>query len=345
MLDKVIGNNHIKEVFQKMLKRGRIPRSLLFVGEAGIGKKQLALQIAKSFVCQNPNNFQACDVCGACVRASTFQPFPAQDSDKKDDYKRVFWSSHADVGMVVPYKRNILVDAIRNLSDAANYNPYEATARIFIIDEADKLNDEASNALLKTLEEPAENSYLFLITSRPISLLQTIRSRCQIIRFAPVETKEIEIYLTQTKKFSPKDAELSARLANGSLGKALEIDLGKYREQREAMLKVLEGLTLKKSRAILLKSSEEMNDAKFKDEYETRLEILENLIHDVWSLAYGKREIINQDIYPQLERISHHTDKIKLAAWLTEIETLRERFAVNLNKKIATDALFLKMAT
>jgi DNA polymerase III gamma/tau subunit len=73
MLEKVIGNNHIKEVFQKMLERGRIPRSLLFVGEEGIGKKQLALQIAKSFVCQNPNNFQACDVCGACVRASRFR--------------------------------------------------------------------------------------------------------------------------------------------------------------------------------------------------------------------------------------------------------------------------------
>jgi DNA polymerase-3 subunit delta' len=246
--------------------------------------------------------------------------------------------------MVVPYKRNILVDAIRNLSEAANYNPYEAKARIFIIDEADKLNDEASNALLKTLEEPAENSYLFLITSRPISLLQTIRSRCQTIRFAPLQTKEIESYLLQTKKFSPNDAELSARLSNGSLGKALEIDLGKYREQREAMLKVLESLTLKKSRATLLKTSEEMNDAKIKDEYETRLQILENLIHDVWSLNYKKREIINKDIYSQLERISQHANAKKLASWLTEIETLREQFAVNLNRKIATDALFLKMA-
>ncbi len=341
----IIGNNHIKEVFKRMAERERIPRSLLFVGENGIGKKQFALAIAKYFVCQNPQNFQACNVCSACKRAVEFQKFPPQDTDHKDAYKKVFWSSHPDVGMVVSYKRNILVDAIRELEKAANFRPYEAKARILLIDDADKMNDEAANALLKTLEEPAATSYIFLITSRPMSLLQTIRSRCQFIRFAPLETKEIESYLLQTKQFSPDDAELSAKLSQGSLGKALQLDLGKYREQREAMLKVLESLTIKKSRATLLKTNEEMNDAKLKDEYETRLGIFQQLIHDLWSLKHGKSEIVNVDIKTQLQRLVKDSDSKNLASWLLEIETLRENLTVNLNKKIATDALFLKMAS
>jgi DNA polymerase III subunit delta' len=341
MIDKLIGNNHIKEVFKRMFEKDRIPRSLLFVGENGIGKKQFALETAKSFVCHNLQNAQACDVCSACKRA---EKFSLPKSNDKDDNEKIFFSEHADLGLLRPAGKFITVNQIRELERESNFRPFEAKARIFIIDEADRMNDAAANALLKTLEEPSESSYIFLITSRPMSLLQTIRSRCQIIRFAPLKSAEIESYLLQTKQFSPNDAELLARLSHGSLGNALQLDLGKYREQREAMLKALEGLTIKLSRATLLKTAEEMNDAKLKDEYETRLEIFQNLIHDVWSLKFGKSEILNIDIKPQLLRLAEHSDKTKLSNWLIEIETLRENFTVNLNKKIATDALFMKMA-
>ena len=131
--------------------------------------------------------------------------FPKPD-DKKEEFERVFFSQHSDIGTVIPCRNNVLVGSIRDLEKEANYRPYESKARFFIIDDADKMNDAASNALLKTLEEPQITTYIFLITSRPYALLTTILSRCQILRFAPISANEIKTHLLETKQFAPDDA-------------------------------------------------------------------------------------------------------------------------------------------
>jgi DNA polymerase-3 subunit delta' len=344
MFGKLLGNTNIKIILRRMLEKGRVPHSLLFVGEEGVGKRRFALELAKSFVCQNPQDFEACDACVSCRRAGKFS-FPK--SDDRDAFKEVIFSEFPDIGQIAAYSKNILVDAVRDLEKEANYRPYEAKARFFIVDDADKMNDAASNALLKTLEEPAPTTYLFLITSRPDALLQTILSRCQTMRFAPIPASDIENYLLETGKYAEDDAELLARLSNGSVGRALEMNLEKFRERREMMIKVLQSLLAQENRGVLLKSAEEMNDAKNKDEYEQFLDVLQTLIHDVWSLALGADEfsIINRDYKTQLKILVERADSRRLARWLAEIETMRELFAVNLNRKIATDALFMQMAS
>ena len=344
MFDKLIGNNHLKDVFRRLLVSKRLPHSLLFVGEEGVGKRAFALELAKAFACQNPQSGEACDACGACRRADKFN-YPK--SDDRDGFKRVIFSEHPDIGLVLAFNRNILVNAVRNLETEANFRPFEAGARFFIIDNADKMNEEASNALLKTLEEPPATTYIFLITARPASLLSTIRSRCQIVRFAPIETRQIEGFLEGTKHFSIDDAELLSKLAHGSLGRALKLDLSKFREQRDTLLKALESLLLaQQNRAVLLKIAEEINDAKNKDHYENYLEILQTLIRDVWALRLGQPEetLVNADLKDALKRLAENADSRRLASWLTEIESLRENLTVNLNRKIATDALFMQMA-
>ncbi|MGI9055689.1 MAG: ATP-binding protein [Pyrinomonadaceae bacterium] len=341
MFSKLVGNDHIKEILKRFISNKRVPNSLLFAGEEGIGKRLFALEFAKSFVCQNPKNGEACNQCPACARADRFT-FPK--ADDRDDHKKVIFSEHADIGTVIPYKRNILVDAIRHLETEANFRPFEAASRFFIIDDADKMNAEASNALLKTLEEPPASSHIFLISSRPDALLPTIRSRVQTLRFAPIETEEIKKHLLSTKQFSQTDAEILAKLAHGRLGSALELDLEKFRARRELMFKVLQSLLQTNDRAVLLQTAEEMNDAKNKDDYEKYLDALQTLIHDIWTLKIGGTQIINADIKVHLKRFTENADSKKLSNWLTEIELMRERFAVNINKKIATDALFMQMA-
>src|SRR6185369_13521541 len=287
MFKTLLGNNHIKEVLRRMLEKERVPRSLLFTGIEGVGKKRFALELAKSFICIDKQNIEACGKCAACRRADKIN-FPK--SDDRDAHKEVIFSEFPDIGLVIPYNKNILVDAIRDLETEANFRPYEAKARFFIIDNADKMNDAASNALLKTLEEPAATSHIFLISARPDSLLQTIRSRCQTIRFAPVEASEIEKKLLSTEKFSPVDTKLVARLSAGSIGHALDFDLEKFRAKRQSMLKALESLAGKPDHLSLLKTGEEINDAKNKDDYEFYLEILQTLIHDIWVLIHGANE-------------------------------------------------------
>jgi len=351
MFDKFIGNNHIKEVLRRLLALKRVPSSLLFAGEDGVGKKQFALELAKSFVCQNPNVSEACDVCAACRRADKFEIPEVNENTKVDDslrdkFKTVFFSGHGDIGIVVPLKKNMYVDAIRDLEKEANFRPFEAKARFFIIDDADKMNDSASNALLKTLEEPAPTSHIFLVSSRPDALLPTIRSRCQTLRFAPIDQAEIENYLLKTKQFAPADAALLAKLSSGKLGRALETDLSKFREQRDAMLKVLESILLTENRAELLRIGEEMNDAKNKGDFELQLNVLQTLIHDIWAMRNNadNKILINVDLARDLQKLAERADSRRLSAWLSEIETLREQLAVNLNRKIATDALFMQMA-
>lgn len=343
MFDKLIGNHQVKEVLQRLLAGGRVPHSFIFAGEEGVGKKLFALETAKAFACQNPQTGAACGACGACRRAANFSLPKTGD---RDAHKKVIFSEHSDIGLVIPYNKNIFVDAIRELETEANFRPFEAKSRIFIINDADKMNDSAANALLKTLEEPPATTYIFLITSRPDALLPTILSRCQMLRFAPLEAKQIEGFLEGTRQFAIADAQLLSKFANGSIGRALQLDVGKFREQRATMIQVLKSLLLKQDRAALLRIAEELNDAKNKDFYETHLNILQTLIHDVWILRLGQSEevIVNADLKNDLKQMAENTTVKRPASWLAEIEILRGNLNVNLNRKIATDALFMQMA-
>ena len=343
MFKKLIGNNQVKDILRRFVANGRVPNSLMFAGDEGVGKRQFALELAKALVCTDPTDGEACEVCPACLRADNFK-FPK--TDDKDAHKRVIWSDHPDIGTIIAYNRNILVDAIRHIESEANFQPYEAKSRFFIIDDADKMNDAASNALLKTLEEPPATSHIFLITSRPDSLLPTIRSRCQTLRFAPVSTDEMEKYLIDERAFTHDEARLSARLARGSIGRAVTIDVEKFKVRREKMLSIIRNVVETGDVTALLRTSEEMNDAKNKENFEENLDILQSLIHDVWTIKIngdGVR-IVNTDLAAALTDLAAESGRADLPSWLNAIETMRQNFIVNINRKVATDALFVSMA-
>jgi DNA polymerase-3 subunit delta' len=249
--------------------------------------------------------------------------------------------------MVVAPKRVLLVDQMRAIEREANFRPYEGKARVFLIEDADKLNDSSANALLKVLEEPPDTSHIVLLTARPAMLLATIRSRCQMLRFSPLTSAEIETHLLENKIAVASEATTLARIARGSLGRAVEQDFQEFKVQRAAMLKVLEALAAGDDRIQLLRSAEEQNAAPVKDEFESRLDILETLIRDAWmlSLEAPSDRVVNHDLLPQLERISKRLNGLRPGGWISQIEEMREQLIVNINRKAATDALFLTMAT
>ncbi|MEP6743066.1 MAG: DNA polymerase III subunit, partial [bacterium] len=283
MFDQLIGNDRVKKLLRRMLATSRLPGAMLFSGEDGVGKKLFALEIAKALNCRTPWGEEGCGNCPACVRIAKIN---YAQSDESDDWKGIIWTDHPDVGIVVAPKRMLLVEQMRTIEREANYRPFEGKARVFIVEDADKLNDPSANALLKVLEEPPQTSHIILLTSRPAWLLPTIRSRCQIIRFSPLAAAEIENHLTQNK-IAAAEARVRARVSRGSLSRALDEDLDEFLDQRQTMLKVLEALTLSDDRLQLLRSAEQLNEAQYKDEYETRLDVLETLIRDVWMLSLG----------------------------------------------------------
>jgi len=278
------------------------------------------------------------------VRISKFN-YP--QGEKAEDWLEIIRTDHADVGLVVAPKRVLRVEQMRAVEREANYRPFEGKARVLLIDDAEKLNDSSANALLKILEEPPPTSHIVLITARPAILLTTIRSRCQVVRFTPLSVAEIEEYLLRDKTIKLAEARLRARLASGSIARALASDIEGYRAQRASMLRVLEELVVNRNWAELLGAAEEMNDARHKDDYESSLDTLAGLIRDVWMLALGSsvERIVNEDLHSELKRLAENIDSRSPARWISSIEDLREQLVVNINRKPATDALLLTMAS
>jgi DNA polymerase-3 subunit delta' len=344
MFSRLIGNDEVKESLRHLLVSGRVPGSLLFTGEVGIGKKLFALELAKAMNCRHRVDVEACDDCSSCKRISrsTFPPFGKDDDDKE----RLIWSEHADVAMARAYKNIIRVKVMRELEREANFRPFEGAARVFIVEDADTMNDQAANALLKTLEEPQPTTHLILTTSNPTALLATIRSRCQTIRFAPIPHGAIRTFLIEEKKLPAADAALLSRTSGGSLGRALGTDIDTYRERRDSMLEVLTALAVTRDRVQLLRAAEALAAPKDRDEYERRLDALEGLIRDAWALRLGRPDetIVNGDLLKVLKPVAAALESEQAGSWLTLIEELRGTLEVNINRKIASDALLLTMA-
>ncbi len=351
MFSKLIGNTAASGRLRRMLETGRVPGALLFAGSEGVGKKLFAVELAKCLNCLAPvGGIEACDVCAACVRIGKL-PQAIRDGATQNEKinETMVWSEHHDVGALTSgSKKVITVHAVRELGREANFRPFEGKRRVFIIEDAERLNETASNALLKTLEEMHAHVNLVLVTAHADALLPTIRSRCQTLRFAPLAAAEIESYLIAEKRRAGAEASLVAHLAQGNLAAALALNTDAYQAGRDAALAILEAVSLTPpDRARLLRAAEEMTDAKRKDDYIPSLDALETLVRDVWLLALGANEeqVVNRDIAARLTSLAERFTPRQCAAWIVRIEELRRNLAVNVNRRIATDALLLAMAT
>jgi DNA polymerase-3 subunit delta' len=272
------------------------------------------------------------------MRADVFVFPPATE---KDEHQKVIFSEHADVGQVIPYGRNVLVDAIRDLEREANFLPYEARSRIFIVDDAHRMNDPASNALLKTLEEPPATSHIFLISSKPNALLPTIRSRVQTLRFGPVNRRDVEQLLLSTHQYSQEDALLVAASTGGSISRAVSTDVEQFREQRTAAMDLIRTAIVDRDVVGLLRNSDKMAGGKSTPEFETFLDTFQTLVHQIWSVAAGSpTDGMPEDIV----KLAAYAEPGTLTEWLHLIEEIRDDLVVNINKKVAADDLLVKMA-
>ena len=157
---------------------------------------------------------------------------------------------------------------------------------------------------------------------------------------------EIEQLLLRNKSAPSAEARLRARAADGSIGRALTGDVRAFREQRDSMLEVLRAAALTGDRCYLLRAAEQLNDARHKDDYESSLGLLESLIRDAWMLSLGveERQVVNADLRAELAKIGQSLASYRAANWISQIEELRDQLTVNINRKVATDALFLSMA-
>lgn len=233
LTDQIRGHQPILEMLHRGLSRGRLPHALLFVGDAGIGKRRVAIHLAQCLFCQQSAADQlfCCDECSSC--------------------KQIAAGTHPDLISVEcpPDKAILPLSLIIGRDDQRgregvcyemSLRPMLGDRRIAIIDDADKMNAESANALLKTLEEPSANYLMILIASDIDSILPTIRSRCQLIRFGRLSDEDVAELLVRQQLVDSMDQAIPiARLAEGSLKIASELIDDSLEKLRADILKPL----------------------------------------------------------------------------------------------------------
>jgi DNA polymerase-3 subunit delta' len=227
----IYGHDEVVERFRRALRRGRLASSFLFVGPEGVGKRSFALKLAQALLCRvRPE--EAMDPCGECpaclqVGAGTHPDLEliAKPKDK----------SFLPVELLIGDKEHRMR---RGLCHSIALKPFMGGRKIAVIDDADYLNPEGANSLLKTLEEPPPRSVLILISTSPARQLPTIRSRCQLVRFQPLEP-EIVAHLLVEHGMVEAEARRLAAHSEGSLGRAAELadpELWAFRTQMYGQL-------------------------------------------------------------------------------------------------------------
>ena len=226
--EHVLGHDQVVEQFRRCVARNRLASSFLFVGPPGVGKRTFAHTLAAALLCETHagKELEACGYCTSCqqVRAGSHADL---DFIRKPDDK-----SFIPLELFVGDKEHRMREGLcHNIS----LKPMRGGRKIAIIDDADHMNLESANCLLKTLEEPPPRSVLILIGTTHSRQLPTIRSRCQIIRFHALSAATIEKVLLDNELVSDQEqARHLARLAEGSIQRALELadeDLESFRQQ------------------------------------------------------------------------------------------------------------------
>jgi DNA polymerase-3 subunit delta' len=319
----LLGNERIKKALRRAVAEGRIGQSLLMAGPRGVGKYRFAIALAQALNCERVGQG---DACGACVPC-----------------RKVAAGEHADVQTVTNDGQFIKIDQVRGMSRDAQFRPYEGRHRVCIIDEADRMNIPSANSILKTLEEPPESTLMVLVTAKPYGLPETILSRCQMLNFAPLAALEIEEHLVKKEKRAADEARLLARLARGSIGHALEIDLDEFREMRDTMLQLIETLTLKGDLSELLSASEYLGRKIEKEQFENHLDTMLVLLSDLFRIKLNQNEesLTNADVADRLRRSAEAVSFEQITEWVDRIEVIFQGLPRNVNRQLAMDAMLI----
>ncbi len=306
------GQSRPIEIIQQYLSGALSGRGLLFCGPQGVGKKLAALAMAKAVNCLN-NNLDPCEQCPSCLKVSKGQHPDVFLIDCHTVIESEAGQAKKDSGG----SEAVRIDHIRALQKNISLRPYEGKKKVFIIDEAQDMTAEASNALLKTLEEPPRDSLLILVSSKPSLLFKTITSRCQPIKFSGMQRQELRQVLQKKYGLDYNCSHFLAYYCEGRLGYALKL--------KE------EGLFFSKNEII---------DGKFmvKERRDLRniLNILNVWYRDIYLYKKGlaETELINYDRRQDLKKISAAHSFGHLDNVLSCISDSALRIEQNINVKL-----------
>ncbi|MBO4504934.1 MAG: DNA polymerase III subunit delta' [Lachnospiraceae bacterium] len=327
--DDIIGQKTIVDHLKKAIADNRPSHAYIFCGEEGSGKKLLANRFAAGLMCDGAPDERPCGSCIPCIQTSS--------------------GNHPDIIYVTHEKKNITVGDIRTqvVQDVA-IKPYSGRFKVYIIDDADRMNEEAQNALLKTLEEPPEYAVILLLAKNTGSFLQTILSRCVMLRFIPLDNNTIKDYLIKRLEIPDYFAKLCAAFSNGSIGKAVKYaSSDQFSSARERALRIVKNIG-RMSQADIVAELAQLNPSKAGDDalpFEDYLDLFGIWFHDVLifkATSDANRVVfLNEisDIRSQASAMSYE----QLSGIIEAIERTRQRLNANVYFDVAVELLLIKL--
>ncbi|MEW6076231.1 MAG: DNA polymerase III subunit delta' [Thermodesulfobacteriota bacterium] len=325
-------------ILSGILTKGNIPHAFLLTGIDGIGKRSTAIHFAMARNCHGLKHdggasgtrdmmTTPCGQCGACVK--------------------IMAGSHPDVLMIEPAGDVIKIAQIRELSRRLAFQPQEGgAARVVIISDAQAMNVEAANALLKALEEPPPLTFFFLTAGQPADLLPTVVSRCQHIRFNPVSTEKIERFLTEHHGISPTTARPAAILADGSMARALDLSerpetLHGMERRRQWLAAEMAGLPSYPIPRILLFAQKLAAD---KNDLPDFLRLIKGLLRDAAICGTCPEKLINTDLREAIEEMARKNSLSAIFDKITAVEEADQAIRQHANQRLTLEALSIRLA-
>ncbi|WP_432406289.1 DNA polymerase III subunit delta' [Wukongibacter sp. M2B1] len=217
--EKIIGHDKIISFLKTAIKNDKLAHAYILEGQEGVGKKLIAIEFAKAVNCKNGT--LGCETCSSCVKVNN--------------------DNHPDIYIIKPDGNSIKNKQIEEFQNNILLKPYESSKKIFIIESADTMTVSAQNRLLKILEEPPSYGIIILIAQNSHSLLPTIRSRSQTIKFNKISKKLIEEYLIENYNIKDIDLAIFSGFSDGSLGKAINLyESEEFKNRRETTIDIID---------------------------------------------------------------------------------------------------------
>ncbi len=358
--NSVIGQQRVKNQLTSILEQNRLAHAYLFTGPDGVGKDAVAVELAKIVNCEKQKS-EACDKCSSCLQVSTLQhpnihlifSLPvgkgetSEDSpiDKltNDDIHAIqeqieFKARNLYHDIALPKANNIKVNSIREMRKQSAMSTLTKGKKVFILLDAENMNEVSVNALLKTLEEPQANTLIILTSSHSDQLKPTIISRCQIVKFDYLAEEEIKSALIQKKEIKEVEAESISRTANGSYARALELLENDFLEMRKMAVDVLRTM-LYRPKEDLFKLIEQISTQYERSDVERLFGLMQSWLRDSMSLHTGNERIVNVDDEVAIKKFSSHHANVQ---YRDVFESLEKSVSL-LNKNVYIPLVLLNL--
>lgn len=318
----IIGHEKIILNLQNAIKNNHIAHNYLFNGAKSIGKETIAKIFAKTLLCKE-KGIEPCNICSSCIQFEK--------------------GNHPDFKIVIAEDKTFKKGQVIQIQQDIRIRPFEGNRKVYILKDVEKMNREAQNTFLKTLEEPPEYAVIIMTTTNVYNLLPTVISRSQVLKFLNVEAIKIETALINKFKILEDEAQFLSLYANGIVGRAIKLSKDEgFKDLRERTIEAIDS-TINGDKIKVFSTSEFFE--KNKDDIEEILDMILLWFRDVmiYKETNNEQYLVNKD---KVYTIINHSKSLKTDKISDIIETIvktKDEINSSVNFLLAIEMMLLKI--